>query len=114
MAERDTSEQRKLVVTLSENALLEHGKEQSAKLLRIVELELDRTKINNEIKPLKERVAELARAIDTGEEVQDVMVDWDFDWDKGLKSCFRSDTGAQVGEPVRIEDWERQEHQRLF
>jgi len=111
MSERET---RKLVVTLSSEALLERGKEQNERTLKIVGYEIEKSKLSNLIKPEKERVLELANIIDSGEEVQEVEVDWDYEWDKGIKTCYRADTGAQVGEPAGITDAERQEKQRLF
>lgn len=105
---------RKLVVVLSKEDLLARGKEQSERTLKVVELEIEKSKLTNLIKPEKERILELAKIIESGEEVQEVETDWDYDWDKGIKTLYRADTGAQVGEPAAITDFDRQEKQRLF
>lgn len=110
----EQEETRKLVCRLSNAELIERGKEQSERTLKVVELEIEKSKLTNLIKPEKERILELAKIIDSGEEVREVEVAWDFIWDRGVKICYRSDTGEQVGDPVAITDFDRQQNQKLF
>lgn len=103
------TELRKLMVTLSDDALLERGKEQATKLLEIGTLTLEAAKINAKKKPIEQRIADLCRIIESGEEAQELECRWSYDWDRSLKTLYRPDTGEAVGDPVVIADWERQE-----
>jgi hypothetical protein len=103
-------ENRKLMVTLSDDALLERGKEQAQALLKIGELTLAAAKISAQKKPIEQRIADLCRIIESGEESQELECRWSYDWDGGLKTLFRPDTGEAVGDPIVIADWEKQEH----
>ncbi len=103
------TENRKLMITLSDEALLERGKEQAGALLKIGELTLQAAKISAQKKPIEQRIADLCRIIESGEECQELECRWSYDWDRSLKTLFRPDTGEAVGDPVVIADWEKQE-----
>lgn len=48
--------------------------------------------------------------LERGEESQELECRWSYDWETGLKTLFRPDTGEAVGDPLVIADWEKQEH----
>ena len=105
----DNTESRKLEVILTEETILEYGKEQAKELLEVTKLEVEKAALQAKIKPKKERIAELASAIDCGKEIQDVGCEWEYLWEKRKKVLRRKDTYEPV-ERVEIKDWELQQH----
>jgi len=108
----DTKATRKLEVILSDETLLEYGKEQSKLLVEIAEHDLEKARITAKAKPKKERVEHLATAIDSGKEIQAVDCNWEYDWTRGKKTLYRLDTGEEIDNDV-IQEWEKQQRLRV-
>ena len=87
---------------LSEEEILNYGREQSKLLVEVTEFEGQRKLISDQIKPRKDRIGVLAIAIDTGIENRRVECVWEYDWDLGLKHVRRLDNDEIVGksEPI--------------
>lgn len=60
-----------------------------------------------QIKPREQAVERLVTVIDTKEETREVECDWRFDWPKGVKVLYRTDTMEEI-ERKEISEDERQ------
>ena len=101
------NETKKLICKLTEHECMERGEELAQVFKGIQELEVERARINAQIKPKQQRVEQLVTIIDTKLEEREVECDWRFDWIKGVKVLVRSDTFEEV-DSVKISEEERQ------
>ena len=107
--ELEYTESRHLDVQLTDEEIKQFGEDLAHRLMDISALELERTRLNIKIKPIKEEVEQLVQKIDSKIEVRPVDCDWHFDWKKGTKELFRSDTGEAIkGTKADIAEWEKQ------
>ena len=94
MAKReiDYTEMRHLDCELTDEEVKQYGEDLAHRLMDISALEVDKARLNAKIKPIKDDVEKLVVKIDTKKEVREVACDWHFDWDRGKKTLFRTDT----------------------
>ena len=98
-----------LSVVLTEHEVMSYGQEQSRLILDKGQLDVQKSTITKKIKPMVERIEELAPIIDEGTEERPVLCKWVFQWEKKRKVVVRQDTGEIVGvEKIRPE--ETQQH----
>ena len=105
--EIETNETRILNCKLTEHELMERGEELAAELKGVAELIRERAAINAQIKPREQAVERLVTVFDTKEEAREVECDWRFDWPKGVKVLYRTDTFEEI-ERKEITEAERQ------
>lgn len=102
-------ETRSLECLLTEDEVREKGEELAAKLKRIAELTVEKSRITAQIKPINEEVEELVEQIDTKKETRDVECVWIYGWELGEKYLVRDDTGEAIkGSKCSITEEERQ------
>lgn len=107
-----THETCRLLCELTDTEVMEKGIELKDCLKRITELEVEKARINNQIKPIKGLIEELVPVIDTRKEIRDVECDWHFNFDTGVKTLFRTDTYEKVKDQP-ISDYERQQQLKM-
>ncbi len=93
---------------VTDDEIFEYGKEQSKLIMEVKGFEAERKLVNDQIKPRKLRVDELASIIDTGIENREIECVWEYDWKKGIKNLRRSDTDEIVGDTRKIEEHEEE------
>lgn len=94
------SEKRKLPVQLSELELLERGKQLADTVDQIAALEKRKAEFNaaitEELKAEKAQQAELAKAVETGEELHKIRCEWTSDMGAKEWALHRDDTGEVI------------------
>jgi hypothetical protein len=98
---------RHLPVVLTPHEVEEYGKELATVIISKGKLEAERSVLNRKIKPLVERLEDLAPIVDSGIEGRDVECRWYYDWASGERFLIRLDTRELV-ETDTIPEWERQ------
>lgn len=92
------SEVRKLPVRLEDTTLLDRADEMAECELRIEQLGLQRSQLNDGINKARKRRLELGRIIDSGEEDQEVRCEWRADHAKAVWRLYRTDSGTVIDE----------------
>ena len=105
-------ESRRLMVNLSAHEIEEYGKELATVIIDKGKLEAERAVLNKKIKPMVERLEELAPIVDQGREERDVECRWYYDYPNGERFLVRTDTMELVESDV-IPEWERQQRLAL-
>ena len=103
---------RHLPVKLSSHEIEEYGKELALVIVNKGKLEAEKAVLSKKIKPLVERLEELAPVVDSGEEGRDVACRWYYDWPSGERFLVREDTLELVETDV-IPEWEKQQKLNL-
>ena len=83
---------RTLPVQLTAHEIEEYGKELAAVIVGKGKLEAQKAVLSKAIKPLVERLEELAPVVDSGKEDRDVACRWYYDWANRERFLIRSDT----------------------
>ena len=81
---------------LTEEDIARLGTENAHLQIEISRLEFERRLLNAKIKPLSERSDEIAHIIVSGQEKRGIECIWSYDWEKGIKTLHRSDTGEEI------------------
>jgi hypothetical protein len=92
----EMSEERHLDCFLTDDEVKQYGEDLAHRLMDIGALEAEKSRLTAKIKPIQKDVEILVQLIDTGKEVRSVPCDWDYDWNRGKKSLYRSDTAEIV------------------
>lgn len=103
---------RHLPVVLTPHEVEEYGKQLAAVIIEKGKLEAERSVLNKKIKPLVERLDELAPVVDSGIEGRDVGCRWFYDWPNRERFLVRIDTLGLVETDVILEH-ERQDRLRF-
>lgn len=101
--------EKEILCKLTNGELQLYGQEQSSIIIEINDLDEQKKALSTLQKPLKNRVQELALAIDNGEELHIVECKWLYNWEAGTKQARRIDNGHFTGSVEAIGEYERQE-----
>lgn len=103
---------RQCEVNLTPHEVEEYGKQLAAVIMEKGKLEAEKAVLSKRIKPLVERLEEIAPIIDSGKEKREVECLWYYDWDKNERILVRGDN-CELLEVDVIPEAERQQHLEL-
>jgi len=105
------TEMRNLMVILTEDEVKEYSKNLAEETQAVNGLENEKKSVTAEytskITRHKTNISDLARKIETGEEMREIRCRWDYLWEDGVKILIRTDSGKQI-DKQEIRDYERQ------
>lgn len=81
-----------LEVELKGQELEDYSKELASLLIEKRQLEAQRSRLTKDIKPINERIEEIAPLVYSGKEKRPVTCTWHYDWTAGSRKLTRSDT----------------------
>ncbi len=98
--------------TLTEKELLAAARGSSAALVKRGQLEDQlkgiKEKFKSDIETANHTMKTSSQLVEDGYEYRTVDTVWTKNWEKGIKSCVRKDTGEVISKDVKIDDTERQ------
>ena len=106
------NDKRRLPVNLTADEVKAYGEELATTIIAKGKLEAERAVLNKKIKPLVERLDELAPIVDSGIEERDIECRWYYQWETGERYLVRHDT-REVVEVDTIQEWERQQRMKF-
>lgn len=91
---------RPLIVELTDDEVESYGRELGKLIVNKGKLESERAVLAKKMKPMTERLEELAPIVDSGEEVRDVECRWYYDFSTRTKYLIRLDTMKLIDQDI--------------